>query len=224
MFIRSFLMHIVLVALVAAGCSDSDTKPDAGDAKAGEGTVGDTGSGDTSTTPYTPLIAEAELKRIVSALADDNMDGRDEGTPGGDKARAYVIDELKKCNVTPAGDGGTFEQKITAGKGTNVIGKIEGSGSAADGASSTAATTCSARFGEQARAVRRCLRSAARPREEQGRQGDTPAPHVRASTSAISSVRRRSSDSSRSRAAASVSARATAASRSGRNTSRSWAA
>ncbi|MCA9670273.1 MAG: M28 family peptidase [Myxococcales bacterium] len=122
----------MLVALVAAGCSDSDTKPDAGDAKAGEGTVGDTGSGDTSTTPYTPLIAEAELKRIVSALADDNMDGRDEGTPGGDKARAYVIDELKKCNVTPAGDGGTFEQKITAGKGTNVIGKIEGSGSAAE--------------------------------------------------------------------------------------------
>jgi peptidase M28-like protein len=70
-------------------------------------------------------LEQAEIQRRVSALAADEMEGRDEGTPGGAMARAYVIDELEKCGVKPA-VGTSFEQPIAGGAGTNVIGVVPG--------------------------------------------------------------------------------------------------
>ena len=45
----------------------------------------------------------------VKVLADDNMQGRDTGSPGLRKAEAYVVDELKKFGVQPAGKDGYYQ-------------------------------------------------------------------------------------------------------------------
>ncbi len=45
----------------------------------------------------------------VKVLADDNMQGRDTGSPGLQKAEAYVVDQLKQAGVEPAGEKGYYQ-------------------------------------------------------------------------------------------------------------------
>ena len=45
----------------------------------------------------------------VTVLADDNMDGRETGSPGLQRAEAYVVDQLKKSGLTPAGVNGFYQ-------------------------------------------------------------------------------------------------------------------
>ena len=73
-------------------------------------------------------IKQENLTRLVTKLASDAFNGRDEGTPGSAEARKYIIDELTKCGVKPAGVNGSWTQDIRPGKGTNILGRIEGSG------------------------------------------------------------------------------------------------
>jgi hypothetical protein len=80
------------------------------------------------------LIDAPQLLRDLQTLSADDMEGRQVGTPGGEKARAYVIQRFKESGVVPFGAG--YEQPFTfAGgrgaqqaerKGVNVIGRIEG--------------------------------------------------------------------------------------------------
>jgi Zn-dependent M28 family amino/carboxypeptidase len=80
------------------------------------------------------VIDAPQLIRDLQVLSADDMAGREVGTPGGEKARAYVVRRLKESGAVPFGAG--FEQPFTftAGrgaqaaerKGANVIGRIEG--------------------------------------------------------------------------------------------------
>jgi Peptidase family M28 len=45
----------------------------------------------------------------VKVLADDKMEGRGTGTPGLQRAAAYIVDELKKSGVQPAGTNGFYQ-------------------------------------------------------------------------------------------------------------------
>ncbi len=45
----------------------------------------------------------------VKVLADDNMEGRDTGSAGLRKAEAYVVDQLKRSGVQPAGTDGYYQ-------------------------------------------------------------------------------------------------------------------
>ena len=45
----------------------------------------------------------------VKVLADDNMEGRDTGSQGLRKAEGYVVDQLKKNGVQPAGKEGYYQ-------------------------------------------------------------------------------------------------------------------
>ncbi len=45
----------------------------------------------------------------VKVLADDNMEGRDTGSPGHKRAAAYVADQMKKAGLKPAGTDGYFQ-------------------------------------------------------------------------------------------------------------------
>ena len=45
----------------------------------------------------------------VKVLADDSMEGRDTGSPGLRKAEAYVVEQLKKSGVQPAGKDGYYQ-------------------------------------------------------------------------------------------------------------------
>jgi hypothetical protein len=45
----------------------------------------------------------------VSALADDKMEGRGTGTPGLERAAAYIVDQLKDDGLQPAGVNGFYQ-------------------------------------------------------------------------------------------------------------------
>src|SRR5437660_804155 len=45
----------------------------------------------------------------VKVLADDNMEGRETGSEGLRKAEAYVVDQLTKAGLQPAGNDGYYQ-------------------------------------------------------------------------------------------------------------------
>lgn len=81
------------------------------------------------------VIDAPQLLKDLEILSADDMEGRQVGTPGGAKARAYVIERFKASGIQPF--GASFEQPFTfsAGRsgqttersGVNVVGHIDGS-------------------------------------------------------------------------------------------------
>ena len=45
----------------------------------------------------------------VRVLADDNMEGRETGSEGLKKAQSYVVEQLKKAGLEPAGTNGFYQ-------------------------------------------------------------------------------------------------------------------
>ena len=82
------------------------------------------------------LIDSTQLLKDLATLSADDMQGRQVGTAGGEKARAYVIQRFKDAGLVAFGD--SFEAPFTfdagrggaAGaperKGVNVVGQIRG--------------------------------------------------------------------------------------------------
>lgn len=48
----------------------------------------------------------------TAVLADDNMEGRDTGSPAHARAAAYVVQRFKAAGLQPAGDGGGWTQTV----------------------------------------------------------------------------------------------------------------
>jgi hypothetical protein len=63
-----------------------------------------------------PPMSEGALKARLYSYAADSMRGRLTGTPDNDRATAYVAAEFKKAGLKPAGDGGSFFQKVPLNK------------------------------------------------------------------------------------------------------------
>ena len=61
----------------------------------------------------------------IRFLADDLLAGRDPGTPGYDVAARYVASELQALGLKPAGEGGTYFQKVPLVRGTPSSGSLE---------------------------------------------------------------------------------------------------
>jgi Zn-dependent M28 family amino/carboxypeptidase len=47
---------------------------------------------------------------LLSALADDSMQGRGTATPGGDRAARFIADRMREYGLVPAGDSGYFQR------------------------------------------------------------------------------------------------------------------
>ncbi|MFN3413677.1 MAG: M28 family peptidase, partial [Thermoanaerobaculum sp.] len=56
--------------------------------------------------------AEQELRAHVRFLAGDLLEGRAPGSRGGQLARAYLASQLEAFGYLPAGDNGSYEQKV----------------------------------------------------------------------------------------------------------------
>lgn len=90
------LLPIVGLAVMISGCQ-SDHSPNL------------------STAPSTESQSQASQQRIkshVRFLADDLLEGRDTGARGHEIASLYIASEFEKYGLTPAGDDGTFMQRI----------------------------------------------------------------------------------------------------------------
>jgi hypothetical protein len=57
-------------------------------------------------------VDTARIKRDIAYLADDKLKGRLPGTEGYQMAVDYVVAQFKQAGLTPAGDHGTFLQKL----------------------------------------------------------------------------------------------------------------
>lgn len=59
------------------------------------------------------LLPSADLmEKHMSILAADDMEGREAGTSGYDKAAAYVAAEFEKLGLAPGGNNGTYFQEV----------------------------------------------------------------------------------------------------------------
>jgi hypothetical protein len=57
-------------------------------------------------------VQPADIKAHIAYLADDRLQGRKAGTPGYQMAVDYVTKQLKDLGAQPAGEGGTYIQKV----------------------------------------------------------------------------------------------------------------
>jgi len=58
-------------------------------------------------------ITAEQLSRHLHIVASDEMAGRDTPSPGLDATAKYIADHLSRFKVKPAGDGGTYFQRMT---------------------------------------------------------------------------------------------------------------
>jgi Zn-dependent M28 family amino/carboxypeptidase len=78
----------------------------------------------TPATAATPVPTQdpgaARIQVDVRALADDAMQGRATGTPGFERAADYVVARFRALGLLPAGDSGTFSQRVPLLKATRL--------------------------------------------------------------------------------------------------------
>jgi len=65
-----------------------------------------------ATAPEGPDPRTAAWWRTTGDLSGDDMEGRDTGSPGYDRAAAYVADRFAAAGLRPAGEGGSWTQRI----------------------------------------------------------------------------------------------------------------
>jgi hypothetical protein len=76
------------------------------------GAIAGCASAQTRTAPATSsdAITESDVRRILSTLAADSMEGRATGTRGALKAAKFIASEMKALGLEPAGDSGYFQK------------------------------------------------------------------------------------------------------------------
>ena len=55
-------------------------------------------------------VTDADVRRLLGALAADSMEGRGTATPGSARAAKFIAAELARYGVQPAGDSGFFQR------------------------------------------------------------------------------------------------------------------
>jgi hypothetical protein len=66
----------------------------------------------TAQSPQKPDAATAAWWAQTVALSNDSMEGRDTGTEAYERAANYVADQFKAAGLKPAGDNGTYFQRV----------------------------------------------------------------------------------------------------------------
>ena len=75
---------------------------------------------DPSRAAATTTIAPAEVARLLGALADDSLEGRDTGSRGSAAAARLIAAQLREAGIQPAGDAGYF-QRVPLGRVTVTV-------------------------------------------------------------------------------------------------------
>lgn len=109
MSIRRLCAPAALLLLLGAACTQappppaptSPPSPDAPEAKVALDTV-----------------SPDRVKAHMTTLADDAMEGRGPGTPGYERALQYVETAVREMGLAPAGDNGSFRQRVPLRNGT----------------------------------------------------------------------------------------------------------
>ena len=90
--VQAVRLSALLALAVQAGCSSA------------------TRSSAASPTGGSPAITERDVRRVLTALADDSLEGRGTGTGGSAMAARLIAAEMQRAGLTPAGDSGFFQR------------------------------------------------------------------------------------------------------------------
>lgn len=144
---RSFLLAggcqcLLSVCLILIGaslaCSDDDATGSvpADTEPADQGNASDAGTSDQQTPDLgsdsylfptvdaaLEALSSAAFERHLAILAADDMEGRDNLSPGGARARQYIAEQMTELGLTPMGTNG-YEQAFE--QGVNLVGSIPG--------------------------------------------------------------------------------------------------
>jgi hypothetical protein len=61
---------------------------------------------------FDPEVTRVDIERTVAYLASDELEGRDTGSAGAEKAAKFLANALARAGVEPAGDDGKWLQKV----------------------------------------------------------------------------------------------------------------
>ena len=62
-------------------------------------------------------INETDVRRVLSTLAADSMEGRYTGSPGALRAARFITEEMRSIRLAPAGDSGYYQRVAYESKG-----------------------------------------------------------------------------------------------------------
>ena len=98
----AMLSWLLVLAALPGGCKPATAPP----AVSAPGPTADPGA--------------ARIQADVRRLSDDAMQGRETGTPGYDRAAAVVAERFGSLGLRPAGDDGTFFQRVPLLRGVRI--------------------------------------------------------------------------------------------------------
>jgi Zn-dependent M28 family amino/carboxypeptidase len=101
---------VALAILIAACARDSSSNTSAGSSAPAAFT--DTTATSAAVTAAAQAIDTASLMQHIRDLAADSMEGRAPGTPGEEKAVAYLSEQFQKLGLKPGNPDGTYIQKV----------------------------------------------------------------------------------------------------------------
>nr|WP_316626991.1 M28 family peptidase [uncultured Brevundimonas sp.] len=113
--IRPTAFCLSVAAALLSGCTPVSTKP-------------------VAVAPTTVSVVSGPLLDDVRILSGDDMQGRDTGSAGGERARAYIVSRLEAMGVQPASFGrlqpfaapGRTREGVKRFNGVNIVGLIPG--------------------------------------------------------------------------------------------------
>ncbi len=133
-----FLAPLLVLAVVAAACSSSDGGEDADAAQADSPAPSTTSTTTTTTASTTTTAAPTatttvevddglDVRELVEELASDEMNGRDNQTPGSAAARELLVGELARFADPVFPEAGEFDGYLQEyEEGTNILAVIPG--------------------------------------------------------------------------------------------------
>lgn len=109
---RRLVLSTLAGGLLLAACTPAD-EVDTAAAPAPETTTETTDAGHSAPADDTAVssaaIAEADMRRMISTLADDEFEGRAPATPGGIAASQWIADEMARIGLEPGYEGSYFQ-------------------------------------------------------------------------------------------------------------------
>lgn len=109
---KRLVLSTLASGLLLAACTPAD-EADTDAAPAPETTAETTDAGQSAPAEDTGVssaaIAEADMRRMISTLADDEFEGRAPATPGGIAASQWIADEMARIGLEPGYEGSYFQ-------------------------------------------------------------------------------------------------------------------
>src|SRR5262245_10625305 len=118
---RAIATMVTLVALAIPGSVYAEDAGLAENTSPADDTVSQTPNLQTAKA----TVTAAQLQDYVATLADDVFEGRAVGTRGGRAAAQYIVKELRKSRLTPAGTRGDYFHACDRG-GRNILVMLPG--------------------------------------------------------------------------------------------------